>query len=306
MPQAGSIVVCGVGLKGLAFIEGLLRKGINIGSIVTYPQKDDQAEGFERLRSLSLRRSINLLESRHPVLRPENLTFLVGWQHLLPAVTPSTVVFHDSVLPRYRGFAPTVTALIKGDREIGVTALKPTEAIDSGPIIAQRAFPISYPIKIQTALELQAALMADMAEDIIEQWQRGELSSTPQQEDMATFSIWRDDADYEIDWSGTAEAIERFVNSVGYPYAGARTAVDGVETIRILDVTALPDMPFEIREAGKIWRLDNGSPVIICGVGMLRINNSRREDGSIFAFQRLRSRLQPAKLNFYRDQIDRS
>jgi methionyl-tRNA formyltransferase len=115
---------------------------------------------------------------------------------------------------------------------------------------------------------------------------------------MATFSIWRDDANYEIDWWGSADAIERFVNAVGYPYAGARTTVDGVETIRISDVTALPDMPFEIREAGKIWRLDNGNPVIICGVGMLRIDNSRREDGSIFAFQRLRSRLQPAKLNF--------
>src|SRR6476661_8561867 len=99
MSQARSIVVCGGGLKGAAFVEGLLRKRINIGSIVTYRQEYDRAEGFERLRNLSLQRSINLVESRHPVLDPENLTFLVGWQQLLPAVTPSTVVFHDSLLP---------------------------------------------------------------------------------------------------------------------------------------------------------------------------------------------------------------
>lgn len=294
MSQTGHIVVCGAGLKGVTFIEGILHRGISIGSIVTYRQPDDQARSFERLRSVAQRLSIELLETHHPVLRPQNLTFLVGWQHLLPAVTPSTVVFHNSLLPRYRGFAPTVTALIKGDREIGVTALSPTDAVDGGPIIAQRALPISYPIKIQTALELQAGLMTDIALDIIKDWQHGTLPSTPQQEDEASFSIWRDDADYEIDWSNGAAAIERFVNAVGHPYAGARTTVGGTERIRVIDVTTLPDMAFEIRAVGKIWRLDNGRPIVICGAGMLKIDNCRREDGSEFFFRRLRARLGPA------------
>jgi len=35
-------------------------------------------------------------------------------------------------------------------------------------------------------LEIQARLMADIAVDIIEQWKCGELSSKPQQEEMAT------------------------------------------------------------------------------------------------------------------------
>jgi methionyl-tRNA formyltransferase len=293
MSQAGCIVVCGVGLKGAAFVEGLFHKGITIDSIVTYPQQDDQARSLERLRNFAVRRSVNLLQTRHPDLRPENLTFLVGWQHLLPAVTPSTVVFHDSLLPRYRGFAPTVTALINGDREIGVTALTPTDAIDEGPIITQRALAISYPIKIQTALELQAGLMTEIAIDIVDQWRRGELLSTPQHDGAATFSIWRDDADYEIDWSNSAAEIERFVNAVGHPYAGARTKVGGVETVRVRDVTVLPDKPFEIRQPGKIWSLDNGRPIVICGDGMLRIDSCRREDGSEFHFQRLRSRLGP-------------
>ena len=43
------------------------------------------------------------------------------------------------------------------------------------------------------------------------------------------------------------------MNAVGHPYAGARTTVGGTEIIRVLDVTALPDLPFEIRDAGKIW-----------------------------------------------------
>ncbi len=291
MTNTGKIVVCAAGLKGFAFVEGLLLEGIKIDAIVTYDQADDQARCSERLRELAVHGSVNLLESRRPIPRPEDLTFLVGWQHLLPQITPSTVVFHDSMLPRYRGFAPTATALINGDPEIGVTALQPNENVDEGPIIAQRSLSISYPIKIETALTLQAGLMKDLAIDIVDRWRRNQLSATPQQEDSATYSIWRDAADYEIDWSSDAQAIERFVNAVGFPYPGARTTVGGTEIVRIFDITVLPEMHFEIRDAGKIWKLDNGKPIVVCGVGMVRIDKWRRENGSEFAFQRLRTRL---------------
>jgi methionyl-tRNA formyltransferase len=294
MANSGKIVVCAAGMKGFAFVEGLLKNGVKIDSIVTYAQADDQAKSSERLRELAADRSIQLLDARRPLLRSEDLTFLVGWQHLLSHVTSSTVVFHDSLLPRYRGFAPTVTALMNGDREIGVTALRPNDSVDEGPIFAQRSLAISYPIKIQEALMLQAALMADLAIDIVDQWRRDQLSVTPQQDDSATYSIWRDDQDYEIDWTSDAHAIERFVNAVGYPYAGARTTVGGIETLRILEVSVASDLRFEIRDAGKIWKLDNGRPVVVCGAGMVRIERWRTDDGTEFAFQRLRTRLGPA------------
>ena len=295
MTTSGKIVVCAAGMKGFAFVDGLLEKGVKIDSIVTYPQADDQSLSFERLRELAANRSIQLLDARRPALRSEDLTFLVGWQHLLSQITSSTVVFHDSLLPRYRGFAPTVTALMNGDREIGVTALLPNDSVDEGPIFAQRSLAITYPIKIEAALMLQAALMTDLAVDIVGQWRRDQLSVAPQQNSYATYSIWRDDEDYEIDWASDAHAIERFVNAVGYPYAGARTTVGGIETLRILEVSVASDMRFEIRNAGKIWKLDDGRPVVVCGAGMVRVERWRPENGAEFAFQRLRTRLGPAR-----------
>ena len=297
--NSGRITVCTAGLKGAIFLEGLLKREVRVGLIVTYPQADDRAGSFERVRDVAARQSIEILETRHPVLQPGDLIFLVGWQYLLAAVTPTTIVFHDSILPRYRGFAPTVTALINGDREIGATALTPTNSVDAGPIIAQRAIPVSYPVKISTALELQAGLMIDIAASIVEQWRQAKLSSTPQLERGATYSIWRDDADYEIDWNKDAEEIERFVNAVGNPYAGARTTVGGTETIRISDVTSIPDLNFEIRDTGKIWSLENGRATVICGTGMLRIERCCREDGSVFLFERLRVRLGPSRFGSY-------
>jgi methionyl-tRNA formyltransferase len=290
-PLPGRIVVCGVGLKGSTFAETLLRRGIRIDQIVTYDNGEDRTGGFDRLRLLAAQSSIALVETRHPEPDAKDLTFLIGWQHLLPSGIPSTVVFHDSLLPRYRGFAPTVTALIRGDREIGVTALAATDGIDEGPIIAQASVRIDYPIKIEAALKLQAGLMADLAVDIVARWRSGSLAPTPQEPSGATFSIWRDDADYEIDWSRSATEIERFVDAVGHPYPGARTTVAGVEIIRVHDVAALSDLPFEIRHVGKIWRLDQGRPLVVCGSGLLQINRSTREHGSEYRFQRLRVRL---------------
>ncbi len=83
------------------------------------------------------------------------------------------------------------------------------------------------------------------------------------------------------------------MNAVGYPYAGARTTVGGTETIRISDATLLPDLAFEVRDAGKIWNLNRGRPLVICGSGMLRLDKCLREDGSEYLFERLRARLGP-------------
>src|SRR5262249_34037066 len=104
-------LVCGVGLKGSIFVETLIRKNTRIDAIVTYDQKDDRARSVERLRQLAKSTSIPLIEQRNPEFREEDLVFLVGWQHALWKPAGYVVVFHDSLLPRYRGFAPTVTAL---------------------------------------------------------------------------------------------------------------------------------------------------------------------------------------------------
>ena len=44
---------------------------------------------------------------------------------------------HYSLLPRYRGGAPSAYALINGDKTTGVTILQMDEKLDHGPIIAQ-------------------------------------------------------------------------------------------------------------------------------------------------------------------------
>jgi methionyl-tRNA formyltransferase len=289
--MAGRIVIGIIGLKGLTFIETLLRNAISIDEIVTYQQADDRADSFNRLREIANTFSICFTETRYPHFQLNDLALLVGWQFLLPHADADIIVFHDSLLPRYRGFAPTATALIKGDTEIGVTAISPSEAVDEGPIFGQKRATISYPIKIKDALCLQAKLMAELAIELIGQWRKRTLTHTPQHPDRATFSIWRDEHDYEIDWSMSAIEIQRFVDAVGYPYLGARTTVGGMTAIRVHDVSVSGDLAFEIRNVGKVLRLDEGRPIVICGSGLLRIDHCTTENGSTYRFERLRVRL---------------
>ena len=44
---------------------------------------------------------------------------------------------HPSLLPKYRGAAPVEWALIKGEKETGITVIKMDEKIDHGEIIVQ-------------------------------------------------------------------------------------------------------------------------------------------------------------------------
>jgi methionyl-tRNA formyltransferase len=48
-----------------------------------------------------------------------------------------TINIHPSLLPRYRGPSPIVSAILNGDRETGVTIIKIDEEMDHGPILAQ-------------------------------------------------------------------------------------------------------------------------------------------------------------------------
>ncbi|WP_162820780.1 methionyl-tRNA formyltransferase [Microvirga calopogonii] len=248
------------------------------------------SQSFSAIKSLAEEISSEFVADRYPHTLEEDLLFVVGWQFLFQKITKFSVVFHDSLLPKYRGFAPTVTALINGEPQIGVTALSPTAGIDVGPIVGQLSAPIDYPIKIKAALELQAALMVSLAARIYSDWINGSFITNEQDHSLATYSIWRDGSDYEIDWSQSSSAILRMIDAVGFPYSGARTSIKG-HVLTVEDASEVKDLKFEIRQPGKIWAIEKGRPVVVCGSGLLKLNECRGPDGSPYDFRQLRVRL---------------
>ena len=47
------------------------------------------------------------------------------------------------------------------------------------------------------------------------------LKTTTQNESEATYSLWRDEEDYRIDWNQSSKEIRNFIFALGFPYKGA-------------------------------------------------------------------------------------
>ncbi len=198
--------------------------------------------------------------------------FAISWRWMINHPSDKLIVFHDSLLPRYRGFSPLVNMLINGEPRIGVSAILGTREYDTGVVIAQHSSTITYPITISEAIKLNNRNYIKLADKIISKIARGEkLVGSPQDEREATYSIWRDSDDYLIDWNKSANEIQRLVDALGSPFLGARTKTSQGEELKILKVEVLPDIKCELRHVGKVIFLNNGLPTVICGKGLLRI-----------------------------------
>jgi methionyl-tRNA formyltransferase len=288
--QATAFGVCAVGFKGAEYLSKLIEAGQLPSAVFSYEQKDDITNAFARITELARQQGIAFHKTKHPAFDGGKPLFFVGWQYLIKQLQDGFIVFHDSLLPKYRGFTPTVNALINGETRIGVTAFKPDQGSDTGPILAQLDMPVAYPIRIAQALRQQAALMAQLTLDILSRQQAGNLKAVAQDHATATYSIWRDEKDYRIDWNESAAAIKRTVDALSFPYAGATTLADD-RTLVIDEASEVGDLDFRPRHPGKVWRFDEGRPVVICGRGLIRLDSVLTYDGQAYAFERLRTRL---------------
>jgi methionyl-tRNA formyltransferase len=285
------------GPKGAFFLRSI-DPALDIVCVTSYPSRGLRYDAFAEIRALCEQRRLpyrdfESIKGREATIDAD-LIFMVGWQWLLsPAdgnLDERFIVLHDSLLPKLRGFNPTVTAIIAGDSTCGVTAFRPDGGVDSGPMCGQRALELSGRAKIGETYERLGELCADLVCDVAQQYAAGTLQFTQQPHVNATYSLWRGEDDYEIDWSLSAERICRFVAAVGWPYLGAKTAVNG-NAIRVDRIEPMPDLDFPLRQPGKIWSLRDGTPSVVCGSGMVNIVEARDERGDPYRFTALRTRL---------------
>ena len=186
--------------KGHAVLEALVENGCaeHIDRVIGAPDAHVQADYFEEIRSLCARSRIAFFDRETTDIPPSVWSLAVSWRWLLEV--DNLIVLHDSLLPRYRGFAPLVSALVNGDEEVGVTALMATEEFDHGDIILQRAMRVEYPAKIGDVIRRISGLYASMALEIATHLAaKRSLNVVPQDHSRATYSLWRDEEDYVVD-----------------------------------------------------------------------------------------------------------
>ena len=268
--------------KGYYVLEEFIK---NFGScpisyIVSCEDKNVQKDFFNEIKILAEKEEINFFTHSENIEKEFNgFRFAISWKWIIED-EKNLIIFHDSILPKYRGFAPLVNCLINNEKKVGVTALFASSEYDKGNIISKKSFEINYPIKIEDVINkiqpLYFELVSDIFTDILN---NEEIKSTEQDDTEATYSSWLDSEDYFIDWSWNAKKIKRFVDAVGYPYDNAKAYLEGRQIIKFININIVQDVVVENRERhiGKVIFIRDGVPIVVCNNGLIGLKDIRDE-----------------------------
>lgn len=161
-----------------------------------------------------------------------DLMFVMGWRYIIPASVYrrprlGTFVFHDSLLPAYRGFSPTVWAIINGEDHTGVTLFEIAEEVDAGDIVDQERVPIGPDETIAVVMERVTHTYLDLLERNLNYLIKGTAPRYPQDHSRATYTCKQVPEDHGIHWAASSETVYKLILAVTTPYPGGYTYLSG-------------------------------------------------------------------------------
>ncbi|MBN1136087.1 MAG: methionyl-tRNA formyltransferase [Anaerolineae bacterium] len=203
--------------------------------------------------------------------RPDVVVVAAFGQILRPNVlalpTYGCLNVHASLLPCYRGAAPIPAAILAGEPVSGVTLMVMDEGLDTGPILAQKEWPLAPYETTASLTGSLARLGARLVVEILPHWLAGVIRPQPQDESQATWSRPLTKEDGLLDWSQPAVMLDRRVRACE-PWPGAYTWIGG-ERLRILRTCPRPEWSGE-GSPGQIVAAGTGIGVVT-GRGMLEL-----------------------------------
>lgn len=298
----GTLTLCLLGEKGKAVLDYLIEDMPGVVDrmvvIVGTDKCIDNDHSVEMLTACKqrgircfLRNEVSIGDISEQISKP-GIIIAAGWRWMLQSKEDTKlIIFHDSLLPKYRGFNPLVTALIEGETKVGVSAIYGESEYDAGKIVFQESTRISYPIRVRDAIDQILPLYKMLTKRVIESALKGKLPKGYIQSDKeATYSLWRDEDDYFIKWHESASRIRRKIDASGPPYSGAKAYLnDKIVTIHAAEEIA--DIVIANRDCGKVVRISNSEPIVVCGSGLLKITSATDVDGqNVIPLRRFRSR----------------
>lgn len=169
---------------------------------------------------------------------------------------------HPSLLPRWRGAAPVERAIMAGDAETGVSIMRVTAGLDSGPVCLQAPEPIAAGDTYGTL----AARLEDVGGELLVRALSERPECVEQDEAGATYAEKITVADRELDPRRPAPELERIVRALS-PHIGAHVRLPdgtwlGVREAYASDAAGVP--------AGAVL-LDGPLPVLGCAEGGLEL-----------------------------------
>jgi methionyl-tRNA formyltransferase len=177
---------------------------------------------------------------------------------------------HASLLPRYRGAAPINWAVIRGERETGVTIMQLDAGMDTGPMLARATVAIGDDDTAGTLAPRLAALGAELMLSTLDGVAAGRVLPVAQDDALATMAPMMDKTLGRIDWTRPAGEVSCLIRGVD-PWPGAFTTLGAAgqpgEALKVWR----PRVAAGQGEPGTVLGLDGAGLVVACGQGALAL-----------------------------------
>jgi len=175
---------------------------------------------------------------------------------------------HASLLPKYRGAAPIQYAIIKGEKESGVTIMQMDIGMDTGAMLDK----VVVPIEENTTMgELHDALReqgAALLLQVIDKIATGTAVAEPQDNEQATYATLLDRSMEHIDWSKTAQEVHNLIRGFN-PAPSTFTKLPNGKSLKIWG-SKMTDKS-SAAAAGTVIETGKHSFFVACGEGVLEI-----------------------------------
>ena len=191
------------------------------------------------------------------------------------------IQFHPSLLPLHRGPSSISWAIIRGERETGISIFRPTPGLDEGPVILQKRIPIA-PDDTAASLYFDrifpegVAALLEAADLVVS----GRASEWEQDEKAAGYEGWVREAEARINWANHVDFVYDLIRGCN-PSPGAWTRYQGTK-LALFDSRKVTAKTFgEVRgkKIGEVTAVGPQGMRILAEGGFIEVSRVRLGDG---------------------------
>ena len=175
---------------------------------------------------------------------------------------------HASLLPKYRGAAPIQYAIIKGEKESGVTIMQMDIGMDTGAMLDKVVVPIAENTKMGELHDALREQGAALLLEVIDKIAAGTAVAEPQDNEQATYATLLDRSMEHIDWSKTAQEVHNLIRGFN-PAPSTFTKLPNGKSLKIWG-SKMTDKS-SAAAAGTVIETGKHSFFVACGEGVLEI-----------------------------------
>lgn len=177
---------------------------------------------------------------------------------------------HPSLLPKFRGPSPVLSAILANERTTGVSIMFMDEELDHGPVVAQGRVEIDaadWPQRGSVLEDLLATEGGNLLAEVLPEWLSGSIVPVVQDETQATFTRKFVDEDALVDMKGLPEtqllkirAFDKNPRAYALTPEGKRVIITDAEVVdgKLVILSVIPEgkreMSFEefLRSGGTL------------------------------------------------------